>query len=192
MKRSVDFIKGETNRIHDVEIINHHLLYSGLRLRRIHNEMRLMHISEIVKNVRLKNMLFESPKDHAMGLDYVLVDTEKRIPMIRLMIMYKDRSGLYEKVPADWKHDSESYLKLLQSLDYHILIIDDSEYPRRYSNLIPLSTVVENWDYGMEKSKGNTNRLSFRGPVSKIKYHLMEEQDLFGNSLLSTLLAFKK
>ena len=177
-KRDLDFNKGKFRREHTACDLNKYLeeLNTGLRFERMHAYLKTMHISEKVKNNKLKNYLQKTTISKAMALHYVLTK-ENKLNKIPFIFMYRDGGGFYLKIPKEYKEDVETYLKILTELDYHFIIIDK----KKYSYPTPLKTICNKpWNHKMSESKGNKNRLQFYGKLSKIIYRHPEERDLQG------------
>lgn len=110
-----------------------------------------------------------------------LVEGKKRIPFI---ILFPDDTGCYMKLPNKWISKYRSYMEILDKKRFHFLLVRD----RQYSFPVPMSTAMKHWAPEMATSKGNENRLQFHGSVSKITYHDLKQKDLFGASVIESLI----
>ena len=186
-KRDVDFQTGKLKREKTASDLNKHLKFHrmGIHFERNQPLLKTMSISEKNKNNILQNYLVPAPFEKAMTLHYSLVKGKRKIPFI---FCYKDGGGFYLKLPKEYKGDPDGYLKLLGAFLYHVIIVEEGKEDR-YSQVIPISIIRKHWKYGMLTSKGNTNRLTFYGSISKIVYLKPDEELLFSASLLQSLKA---
>lgn len=107
---------------------------------------------------------------------------------VTLIILFPDESGCYLKLPQKWIPDPIGYLKKLSQKNYYFLLVRDDQY----SFPVPIEKTILHWNPEMAKSKGNENRLQFHGQVSKVTYQSLQQYDIFGNSVLHSLINLVK
>lgn len=110
-----------------------------------------------------------------------LVKGKKNVPFI---ILFPDDTGCYMKLPNKWISKYRSYMEMLDKKGFHFLLVRD----KQYSFPVPISIAMKHWAPAMATSKGNENRLQFYGSVSKIIYHDLKQKDLFGSSVIESLI----
>ena len=184
-KRQVDFERGKTRREITATDLNWYLNKhdTGLHFERRQPYLKTMNIAEKAKNNELKNYIIPSPFINAMALHYDLVKTPThKIPFI---FCYRDAQQFYLKLPKEYKTAPESYLCLLEELNYHTIIVDETT--KRYSHIISFKDIREHWRRRLSTTKGNTNRYQFSGGLGEINYISPEKATMLTPSLIDSL-----
>jgi hypothetical protein len=155
---------------------------TGLRFERMQPFLKTMNIAEKTKNNQLSNYIIPQPFKRAMALHYNLVKnhTNKK-PFI---FCYVDAREFYLKLPKEYKTDPEAYLKLLEQLQYNVIIVDGKH--KKYSPVIDISTIKKYWPHHIAISRGNKNRLQFKGNLKGVTFLSPEDCNILFPSLIDS------
>lgn len=140
--------------------------------------------SEAAENYQTINRSGNERGEKAMGLDYLLVNSEKT-KVVPIIYGIKHSGGFYLKVVSNYKKlPCVEYLNFLEKENYRVIIVD---FERMYfSGVIEIST-IKKWHPKMEPSATNRNRMQFHGKFSEIVLLPPDEKRGFEASLITQL-----
>ena len=188
-KRQSDLYKGVNFRLRVDAVLNAYFTCENkpLQVTPMHDTCLFYNMSEKQKNNKTRNRILPAPTGKSMGLYRIVFKDCVIANGMPLIYLQEKKGGVYLKLPHEYAKEEKipAYLEILKNANYRIIIVN--EKIDRFSIPIHFSDIVTHWEWSLQKTKGNKNRLQFLGPVSKITLYPLYHRGLVYPSLANLL-----